>query len=513
MRGLSRRSLPVRAAVLALLAAAPTAAQENGQFSITPARRNLSGRPPAPLGATTVSNTTSGPIKVKVFPALLRQGIDGAFDVVETPRELREAGLILSAAPADFTLQPDSAQRVSLRWNLVPQQTRAVFLGIVFQGIQVNQQNQPVNQINRLVSLTFLRLPGKYRRSGEITGLRGEQSGPRKLTFYTRVKNTGQLVDQPRQTKFAIRDATGDVVFKGTWPSDIILPGAEREFPIPVDKVLPKGNYTAVTKMVFGTSRSRVEKRFTLVGPNELPTTKIVVTSLAASATLGKDVVTVSDVRNQGTQIGDVELSLTLQKLNGASLIEKPLGAKRVPVQGVKPSERRPVTVTFPPVPDGRYRVTLRYRDSAGDLQTLTADFQPNKAETFWHRFRRWFSDNIAWLLPAILLLLLLALLLFLRRWRRRIEERARQNVVPAEPAPPAPVAAAPAGPAVPGVVNINTATEAQLRTLPGIGPKAAQRIVEHREEYGEFASLDALSEVEGISTKRVDALRDRATT
>jgi competence ComEA-like helix-hairpin-helix protein len=497
--------------LLTALLAGDAAAQQDGQFSITPARRDLSGRPPSNLGATTVSNTTDGPIKVKVFPALLTQGLDGAFDVLEEPRDLREAGLILSASPTDFTLAPGTNRHVALRWNLLPRTERAVFLGIVFQGIQLNQQNQPVNQINRLVSVTFLRVPGRYDRSGRITGLRGEQAGPRKLQFLTKVNNTGELVDQPRATQFAIRDKTGDVVFHSAWAGDIILPGAEREFPVDVKKVLPKGDYTAISKMRFGTSESRVEEPFTLVGPNELPTTKITVKSLAANATLGEDVVTVSDVVNEGTQAGDVTLSLTLQRLHGATLDETPIGAKRVPVEGVKAGEERSVNVTFPPVPAGRYRVTLRYRDPAGDLQTLTADFEPGAARKD-DDSGGFFSDNLPWII-VLLGLLGLPLLWFLLRRRRR-RPREEEPVAAAPVAPPGPAhAPAPAPvalPAAPGMIDLNSASDAELRTLPGVGPKAAARIIEHREEYGDFASVDALADVEGFTEKRIEALRRR---
>ena len=179
-RILGRSPLLVLALVLLGLLPAGAAAQQDGQFSITPARRDLSGKPPASLGSTTVSNTTDGTIKVRVFPALLTQGIDGAFDVIETARDLRAAGLILTPSPASFTLAPGTNQRVAVQWNLLPRRSRAVFLGLVFEGIQLNRQNQPVNQINRLVSVTFLRLPGSYRRTGKITALRGEQAGPRK---------------------------------------------------------------------------------------------------------------------------------------------------------------------------------------------------------------------------------------------------------------------------------------------------------------------------------------------
>lgn len=49
------------------------------------------------------------------------------------------------------------------------------------------------------------------------------------------------------------------------------------------------------------------------------------------------------------------------------------------------------------------------------------------------------------------------------------------------------------------GKVNINTADQAGLETLPGIGPALAQRIIEHREANGPFKSVDDLLNVSGI--------------
>lgn len=57
--------------------------------------------------------------------------------------------------------------------------------------------------------------------------------------------------------------------------------------------------------------------------------------------------------------------------------------------------------------------------------------------------------------------------------------------------------------------VNINTATAQQLeKALPGIGDKKAQAIVEYREAYGYFNSVDQLANISGIGTKTVDKLR-----
>ena len=50
--------------------------------------------------------------------------------------------------------------------------------------------------------------------------------------------------------------------------------------------------------------------------------------------------------------------------------------------------------------------------------------------------------------------------------------------------------------------VNLNTATQAQLVSLPGIGPKAAQRIIEYRQKNGNFKKPEDLMNVKGIGEK-----------
>jgi competence protein ComEA len=64
----------------------------------------------------------------------------------------------------------------------------------------------------------------------------------------------------------------------------------------------------------------------------------------------------------------------------------------------------------------------------------------------------------------------------------------------------------------VAGPVDVNSATAAELETLPGIGPATAAAIVEHRRLNGPFASVDELDEVRGIGTSKLDAIRDQVT-
>lgn len=63
--------------------------------------------------------------------------------------------------------------------------------------------------------------------------------------------------------------------------------------------------------------------------------------------------------------------------------------------------------------------------------------------------------------------------------------------------------------PATTGPVDLNTATLAELDTLPGVGPVLAQRILDWRTAHGQFAAVDQLADVPGIGASRMAQLRD----
>ncbi len=56
--------------------------------------------------------------------------------------------------------------------------------------------------------------------------------------------------------------------------------------------------------------------------------------------------------------------------------------------------------------------------------------------------------------------------------------------------------------------ININTATEAELELLPGVGPALAARIIAHRTEHGAFSSVDRLDDVKGIGAAKLARIR-----
>lgn len=66
------------------------------------------------------------------------------------------------------------------------------------------------------------------------------------------------------------------------------------------------------------------------------------------------------------------------------------------------------------------------------------------------------------------------------------------------------------AGPAA--KIDLNTASAAQLDTLPGVGPVTAQHIVDWRSRNGRFARVEQLREIDGIGERRFQQLRELVT-
>jgi competence protein ComEA len=91
-----------------------------------------------------------------------------------------------------------------------------------------------------------------------------------------------------------------------------------------------------------------------------------------------------------------------------------------------------------------------------------------------------------------------------------RFVSDGEQLLVPAVgEAPPDGAPGSASGPGSGDLVDLNTAEEATLDELPGIGPALADRIVAWRDEHGRFASVDDLLEVSGIGESVLERLRD----
>ncbi len=57
--------------------------------------------------------------------------------------------------------------------------------------------------------------------------------------------------------------------------------------------------------------------------------------------------------------------------------------------------------------------------------------------------------------------------------------------------------------------IDVNLAGEDELRSLPGVGPVLARRIVAHRRRNGRFETVEDLVAVKGVGEATLEALRE----
>lgn len=61
-------------------------------------------------------------------------------------------------------------------------------------------------------------------------------------------------------------------------------------------------------------------------------------------------------------------------------------------------------------------------------------------------------------------------------------------------------------------LVDLNSATQAQLESVKGIGPAKARAIIDYRSKMGPFRSVDDLKNVTGFGAKTVAKMRSELT-
>jgi competence ComEA-like helix-hairpin-helix protein len=266
--------------------------------------------------------------------------------------------------------------------------------------------------------------------------------------------------------------------------------------------------------MKFGKTRSTRVLRFKLSGPNTLPTPNLKLVSVAASGEVGRGANVHVVFRNRGSAPARAVLRVTLKSVPTDSP-PNVVGSGRFPEGTLNGGASKTVDVAVGRgLAAGTYAAEVVLTNGREDVDERTASFTATKHTGFAAKVWGWFGDHLAWLVALLALAGLLILFLLYRRRRREMEEElaaSRTGAVPPPVRALAPVAAPAAPRASDGRVNLNTASPDELMTLPGVGRRAAERIVAQRDSGGPFTSLQDLAAIEGFHAERIRRLAEDA--
>lgn len=397
-----------------------------GSFSISPARRYVTARPPAQLGATHVANTTSQTLRVRVLPVLLGQLPAGAFTFELTGDALTQARDVLAAQPASFVLGPGASREVQLRWRGLPRGAKLASAGVVYQAVPVSATG-PVQVVEQLLGVDLLSLPGRHRSRGALQGLAVSQQAPHVLDFALQTRNTGQAIAAPSRLVLTVHERrSGRRLLTRTLPGDIVLPGAEREFMLQLAHRLPAGAYTAYAHVAFGAShRLQAQTSFVLAAPNELTCAHLQLGPLLARGTSGAAAQVAAAARNTGTAPGSTALTLSLYRLYDGVAAAQPLATRHLRTPRLAAGAHSELSWALGRLKRGTYRLLASYATPDGTSQTLVADFHTRQALGLLVRLRG-FSREHALLIPGLLIALAGALLVGMLLRQRRLSQALR---------------------------------------------------------------------------------------
>jgi competence ComEA-like helix-hairpin-helix protein len=484
-----RRILLVLVTLALCAAGLPAAAEAKSTdevINLAPARAEGAVARGISVGPFTLSNRMREAYDVAVFPTLLGQRRDGSLFARSDPAARASARRLLAEQVRGFPLAPGAARSVLARVKRVPLGGRGLYATLVFRATPAHRlAGQAIRNVFQLNASLLLdpRRPRVRFRAGAI---RTEQAGTG-LRSFVPVRNTGTGI-APVGGRLVVRDAAGAVISTVRLATKRILPGAVVDLAAPLRGRMPRGAYTLQARLQGGRREASAQAALRLFATDRVATRAARIASFGTpTAYRGEDVEIAGRFRNAGNVPFAPRGVIEVMRLGD----DRPL--RRVPLRVARAAPGKLGSFSAKlalPGAERSYGLTVRLLDGPRELDERTTSIGVVERPPLSRRVQ----DAITRHAVPLVVLLVLALV------------GASAALLVRRPA------GAPAAADARRPLELNRATAAELERLPGMGRAMAERIVAHREEHGDFGSLDDLAAVRGFGPGRIEALRDRAT-
>ena len=239
-------------------------------LSITPAIVDAVLAPGSALPSIQVSNTTQVVFRIRIYPALVDQNLDGSLSIRSSVAALKAARRLFSLSPRQLRLSPGRSAAVSGRFIRAPDGLPAAYAAAVVEAVPSSSPRIGPTYRVRLLGALLIVKPAAPPPVGRIVSIRVTQVGVRRLRFVARIRNAGRVHGYPRGLRLLVRDRHGRVLFQTAPRPGVVLPHYRRDYSVDLFRLLPAGRYTVRAVATFGRSHLHRAATFTLVRPNRL---------------------------------------------------------------------------------------------------------------------------------------------------------------------------------------------------------------------------------------------------
>jgi hypothetical protein len=208
-------------------------------------------RPGKPLPPITITNETRTVFRVRAYPALVRQNLDGSLAIRERPAALTAARRLFALHPGRLLLRPGRRATVGGRFVRAPAGAVAAYAAAVVEATPAKVTHGPRYRL-RLLGALLVAIPGAPPPRAAVESLRVRRVSPRRLHLVARLRNTGPVHGYPSDLRLRLRDRRARTIFVGRPRPGVLLPGARRDYGVFLFRRLRAGRYSVQASGSFG---------------------------------------------------------------------------------------------------------------------------------------------------------------------------------------------------------------------------------------------------------------------
>jgi len=239
-------------------------------LTITPSIIDVVAERGDALTPMTVVNGTPVAFKMRFYPALVHQLLDGSLVIRERRRELASARRRFAIHPTARKMKSHAVVKLRLRFLRPPPGRQAAYAAAVVEARLPAVRPRGASYRLRLLGALLVRTPRAPLPRGRIASVRVDQVGQRRLGFCIRLANIGRVHGYPTSLRLRVRRKGGGVVFSAMPRPGVVLPGYRRDFGVRPTRSFRRGVYVLEATGGFGASRIRGVGTFSLRGWNRL---------------------------------------------------------------------------------------------------------------------------------------------------------------------------------------------------------------------------------------------------